>query len=91
MTRMLTSMLNARFSEMMSNPQTPFAFASSDIGRFLISKTKECFEVVLAGKGNDIRPAVESAYREILRAQRGGFTATEYERARNEYLSQARS
>ncbi len=88
MTRMLTSMLNARFSEMMSNPQTPFAFASSDIGRFLISKTKECFEVVLAGKGNDIRPAVESAYREILRAQRGGFTATEYERARNEYLSQ---
>lgn len=87
MTDMLTSMLNARFSEMMSNPQTPFAFASCDMGRFMISKTKECLEVDLAGKGNDIRPAVEAAYREILRAQRGGFTATEYERARNEYLS----
>ena len=88
MTKMLTSMLNARFSEMMSNPQTPFALAQVDMGRYMISKTKECLEVVVAGKGNDIRPAVESAYRELLRAQRGGFTASEYERARNEYLSQ---
>lgn len=87
MTDMLVSMLNSRFSEMMSNPQTPFALAQAGIDDYMISKTKQNLEVVVAGKGNDIRPALESAYREVLRAQRGGFTATEYDRARNEYLS----
>ena len=39
------------------------------------------------GKGNDIMPAFKSVYREVLRALRGGFTITEYDRARSEYLS----
>jgi zinc protease len=87
MTDMLSAMLDARFSDMMSDPQTPFAYAGASVGDFMLSATKSCLDINVAGKGNDIRPAIESVYRELLRAQRGGFTATEYDRARSEYLS----
>ncbi|MDE7443219.1 MAG: insulinase family protein, partial [Muribaculaceae bacterium] len=49
--------------------------------------TKDSFNVTGLDKGTDIVPATEAIYREVLRAQRGGFTVSEYERARNEYLS----
>lgn len=87
MTEMLTDMLNARFQEMMSKPDTPFAVAQASIGDFFMAKTKNSFNVVGLGKGNDILPTAEAIYREVLRAQRGGFTVSEYERARSEYLS----
>ncbi|MDE6490723.1 MAG: hypothetical protein K2L49_06145, partial [Muribaculaceae bacterium] len=52
-----------------------------------MAKTKECLTVTGAAKGNDILPTAESIYREVLRAKRGGFSATEYERARDEFMS----
>lgn len=84
---MLVAMINERFSEMMSNPETPFAYASASYGDFILSKTKASLSVTGAAKGNDLRPVAESVYREILRCQRGGFTVSEYERARDNYLS----
>ncbi|MCM1448827.1 MAG: insulinase family protein [Clostridiales bacterium] len=86
-TDMIGSMLNNRFSEMMSDPSTPFAQAGSYYGEFLVAKTKDAFTVVALAKDGDICPAFESVYRELLRAQRGGFTHTEYDRVRSEYLS----
>lgn len=84
---MIVSMLNNRFQEMSSKPDAPFAAAQSDYGDYLLSKTKEAFEVLGVPKGHDIMPVFESIYREALRAKRGGFTASEYNRARQEYLS----
>ncbi len=84
---MLTSMLNTRLNDMMSKPDAPFAMADAGYGEFFLAKTKEAFSVTGIAKGNDIKPVLESIYREVLRAQRGGFTATEYARARSEYLS----
>lgn len=87
-TGMITSMLDARFTEMMSNPDAPFAYAGASYGSILgITKTKDAFTLVGVAKGGDIKPVVESIYREGLRAKRGGFTATEYARARSEYIS----
>lgn len=86
-TSMMTRMLESRFNEMTSDPSTPFAFAVPNYGEFLLSSTKDCFEVITAAKGNDIREAIAAAYREVLRAQRGGFTASEYDRARQDYLA----
>ncbi len=87
LTSMMTAMLNNRLSDMMSDPSTPFAQAGASYGEFLVAKTKDAFTIVAVGKDNDIRPAFESVYRELLRAQRGGFTHSEYDRARSEYLS----
>lgn len=87
MTTLLNDMLNQRFQEMMSKPDTPFAVAQSTVGNFFLAKTKDSFTVLGLAKGNDILPTTEAIYREVLRAKRGGFTASEYDRARNEYLS----
>lgn len=84
---MASSMFNARLDEMRSNPETPFSDAGGYYGNFLVTPTKDAFTIQVSGKGNDLRPALASVYREVLRAAKGGFTATEYDRARSEYLS----
>lgn len=87
MISMMTSMLNSRFNDMTAKPDAPFAMAGASYGEFFVAKTKDAFSVSGIAKGNDIKPVLEAIYREVLRAQRGGFTASEYERARSEYLS----
>ena len=85
---MITSMLDARFTEMSTNPEAPFAYAGVGYGGIMgITKTKDALTFTGLAKGTDIKPVLESVYREALRAQRGGFTATEYARVRSEYLS----
>ena len=86
-TDMISAMLNNRLDDMQSDPNTPFAQAGTYYGNYLISKTKDALTIVAVGKDNDVLPAFESVYRELLRALRGGFTISEYDRARSEYLS----
>ncbi len=80
-------MLNERLNEVAKAPDAQFAVASVEIGDFFISKTKDALTLEVIAKGNDIQPAVEAAYRELLRASRGGFTVSEIERARDKYLA----
>ncbi|MEE0979880.1 MAG: insulinase family protein [Muribaculaceae bacterium] len=84
---MIVSMLDNRLNEIAQSPDAPFAMAGVNNGEFFVAKTKNAFSLVAIAKGNDVRPAMEGAYRELLRAVRGGFTISEYERARNEYIS----
>lgn len=84
---MLTAMLNNRLEEISSTPDSPFAAAGSYYGNYFLSDTKDALTLVAIGKGDDILPGMASVYRELLRAERGGFTVSEYDRARSEYLS----
>lgn len=84
---MVAEMLNTRLNDMSSKPDAPFAAAGASDGEFFLAKTKDAFTVSGIAKTNDIKPLLEAIYREVLRAQRGGFTATEYARARSEYIS----
>ena len=88
LTRIVTSMLNSHLSDIANTPNSPFAQASVYIGDFVVAKTKQSLTLEVVGKGNDIRPALEAAYREVLRAVRGGFTVSEFERANAELRSQ---
>ncbi len=87
MEAMVTSMLNSRLEEIGSKPDAPFAGASVGFGDYMISKSKEAMAGFTAAKGNDIIEPLQAVYREILRAQRGGFTHGEYDRAKAKYLS----
>lgn len=87
MTRMVTSMLNQRLSDLAKDPNCPFAMASIEIGDFFIAKTKSALTLQVVPKGDDIQPALAAAYRELLRASRGGFTISEYDRAKAELTS----
>ena len=84
---MISQMLNNRLNEIASKPDSPFAGAGINFGEYFLAKTKDAMTAFVAAKGNDIVEPMQAVYREILRAQRGGFTQSEYERARNEYLS----
>ncbi|MDE6043380.1 MAG: insulinase family protein, partial [Muribaculaceae bacterium] len=86
--RMITSMLNSRLKEASQKPDADFATAQSYYDDFFIAKTKDALTLEGVVKGNDLLPAFEEVYRELLRAQRGGFTPGEYDRAKAEFLSQ---
>lgn len=83
----ILSMLNQRLSDMAKKPDCPFGSASVQLGDFFVASTKDAFAVEVVGKGDDVRPALQAAYREVLRAVRGGFTPSEYERAKTEYIA----
>ncbi|MDE6535540.1 MAG: insulinase family protein [Muribaculaceae bacterium] len=81
-------MLNARFSDMMSNPDTPFAVAQAMVDNYMMSNTEDALTVIGAAKDGDIVTTLKSIYREVLRAARGGFTYSEFERAKANWMAQ---
>ncbi len=86
-TDMMATMLSSRFSEMVANPDAPFSQAWASYGNYIFASTEDSFSVGGVAKTGDMIPAFASVYRELLRAVRGGFTISEYDRARSEYLS----
>ena len=86
-TSLATMMLNNRLDEITASPDAPMAAAGSFYGNFYLSKTKDALTGVVIGKDGEILNGLKSVYREILRAKRGGFTVSEYDRAREELLS----
>ncbi len=84
---MIISMLNARLDELGASADAPYAAAGSYYGNYFVSSTKDALTIVALGKDANITPSLAAVYRELLRAQRGGFTVSEYDRAREEYLS----
>lgn len=85
---MIDMMLGNRFNDIASKPDSPFATAFCEYGGYVVSsRTKDAFTVGGVAKGLDIAPTFEAVYREVLRAARGGFTISEYERAKADYLA----
>lgn len=80
-------MLNNRLSELSNKPETEFAQADVTIGDFFLANTQGALDLSVVAKDTDVIPAFKQAYRELLRAARGGFTVGEYERAKAQYLS----
>lgn len=88
MTDVITSMMDTRLNDISSKPDAPFAAAGMGYGNFFLAKTSDAFTLFAMAKSSDQLPsAIAAAYRELLRAVKGGFTDSEYERAKNEILS----
>ncbi len=75
-------MFGTRFREILQQENAPFLSASVSVGNYFISKTKGALDGVAVSKDNAYKEALSALYREILRAGRYGFTASEYERCR---------
>jgi zinc protease len=90
-TAMVSSMLNERFNELRQSPNPPFIYASAGYTNFFLAKTKEVFEVDAQSQVDGIETAIKSVLEEVERARRFGFTPTEYERARANYLQRLES
>jgi len=89
--QMAESMIGARIQEMLQSPQPPFIQAEVGDDDFFIATTKGALTGNVVSSENDVVKAVTSLYREMLRAARGGFTDSEYERARSQYLTNIES
>ena len=85
---MVCSMLNSRFSEITEQPDCPFIQAQVQDGNFMqLARTKDALMLIgVAKEGKDIE-TLQAVLREAKRARDFGFTATEYARAKADYLS----
>ena len=87
MVNVISQMINQRLSEMTQDPDCPFFQGFADDAQYLLSKTKDCFELIgIPKEGKDLE-TLQTLYREAKRVREFGFTATEYERAKADYLS----
>jgi zinc protease len=84
---MMSSMLNERLSEKAQEPDCPFIQASAYDGGYLLSNTVDAFTLGILPKEGMAEAATEAVITEAMRAAKYGFTATEYDRAKEEYLS----
>ncbi len=91
MTSMISSMLDARLSELVQSANPPFTRTSSDYSDFFVAKTKEAFALSASSKADGIETALKTLLQETERARRFGFTESEYARARANYLQSLES
>ncbi len=86
-TRMMASMLNDRLSEKAQEPDCPFMRAYAYDGAYLLSNDPEAFTLSVIPKEGMTEAATQAVVTEAMRAAKYGFTATEYERAKEDYTS----
>ena len=87
MVSVISQMINQRLSEMTQDPNCPFFQGFADDDQYLLSKTKDCFELIGIPKEGKEMETLQVLYREAKRVREFGFTATEYARAQADYLS----
>ena len=80
-------MLNDRLSELGKKADCPYLQASVSYGQYLLSKTKDAFEVDALPKEGQTEAAIKTAFIEARRAAQFGFTATEYKRYQQNFTS----
>ena len=85
---MIAGMLGNRLAEKALEADCPYLQAGGSDGEFLISSTKGAFSLVGAAKPGKLKDAYAAVLREGKRMNDFGFTATEYQRTKAEFLSQ---
>jgi len=83
-----TNMLNQRLDEVKLKADCPFTSAYTYDGSYIYSKTKDAFTIGVEPKDmSKIADCVQAVLVEVRRAAEYGFTATEYDRFKQNYLS----
>jgi len=84
---MIVSMLNQRLSDQAQEPGCPYDNAYCYDSEYILANTKDAFTIDIMPKEGQTEAATQAAIIEAMRAAKYGFTATEYQRATDEYLS----
>lgn len=91
MLSMTTSMLNSRLNELRQSANPPFIYAGCYYGNYFLAQTKDAFTLSISSKAEGINEALKAGLTELERVRRYGFTESEYERARANYLQRLES
>jgi zinc protease len=81
------SMLNDRLKEFAEKPESPFLQASVGDGNYLLSRGVDAFDMAILPKDGQAEAAVKTVLTEARRAAEFGFTPTEYNRFKANYIS----
>ena len=84
---MMCSMFNARFNEMRQEADCPFTGAHCSNGEYIVADTKDAFGISILPKDGMAEKALQTVLAEVKRVKLYGFTASEYDRARQNFLS----
>ncbi|MDR0506421.1 MAG: insulinase family protein [Dysgonamonadaceae bacterium] len=76
-----------RFSDLTQKANPPFVGANSSNGDFLVANTEESWSSSAMVKDNDVETALKTLTRELMRVKKYGFTESEYDRAKSNYLT----
>lgn len=83
---LITMMLNERLHEYGQKADCPYVSARVGFGNFLISSTKDAFDIDITAK-TDAVAATKAAMEIVAQAMKTGFTDSEYTRAKDELLA----
>lgn len=86
-TDMIDRMLTDRFQEMMQNQNPPFAYARASNGSFFGVATTDAMQLAGVIKPGQADTTLLTLLREAKRVHDFGFTPSEYERAKADWLS----
>ncbi len=84
---LVCAMFNDRMRETAQDPTCPFISASMEYGDYIYAKTKAAIDIDFLPKEGRSEEAMAAVMREVLRAVKNGFTASEFERAKSDVLS----
>ncbi|MDD2358803.1 MAG: insulinase family protein, partial [Thiovulaceae bacterium] len=87
MNDLIVSMTRARLSEISQKADAPFASATASYGDYIVSPTKASFEFDAFAKEGQIAKTIKVLVNETERIRKFGFTASELERAKANYMS----
>ncbi|MCL2041701.1 MAG: insulinase family protein [Bacteroidales bacterium] len=85
------AMMNQRLNELMQKPNPPFNYAAQEYGDFFVAKTKDAWMVFVVTKEGGVEESLNAIIIENERAKKFGFTESEYERAKADFLKQVES
>lgn len=80
-------MIGQRLDEISMKPGAPFGNAGGGFGEFLLATYKGALSIQAYVNDKGGEAALQAVLTELKRIAEHGFTAAEYDRARNEYLS----
>ena len=83
----VAQMTSARLREMTEDADCPFFMAAGEDDNFLLARTKDAFQLMGYPKEGRDMETLAALIREARRIAKFGFTATEYERAKADFLS----
>ena len=87
-TSMMCSMFNERMNELVREPDCPFLQLSMSYGPYCgMTSTKDALSVIAVPKEGKEKEAMATAVREVRRVKEYGFTAGEFLRAKEEFMS----
>lgn len=90
-TEVVCTMLTSRLRELSDKPDCPFTTAKVEDSYFQGALTQKSLDVNFTPKAGQEMAALKAISEELQRARQHGFTASEYQRAKDSYMSELES